>query len=262
MSAPPPSTPPQLESAYAQWDWEPFYRNDSGVVTYRLRRAAETLFIKVAPASVFPGLDREAERMRWVGHHLPAPEVIDCNGDGQQQWLVTRALKGEDATRHALLKSDPARLVGALARGLTTFHTLPVDDCPWRFELDRALALATQRVEQSLVGPGDLNEDFAHLSPEQALAQLLATRPSSEDLVVCHGDYCFPNALLTGEAVTGYVDLGEVGVSDRWWDLAVATWSTIWNVGPGFDDAFTDAYGVARDEPRVQFYRLLYCLVS
>jgi hypothetical protein len=58
------------------------------------------------------------------------------------------------------------------------------------------------------------------------------------------------------------VDLGELGVADRWWDLAVATWSITWNFGPGYEDLFLASYGAVRDDARTRFYRLLYDLVS
>jgi kanamycin kinase len=81
-------------------------------------------------------------------------------------------------------------------------------------------------------------------------------------LVVCHGDYCLPNVLIEADAACGFVDLGELGVADRWWDLAVATWSVPWNLGPGYEDLFLHEYGVERDDDRVEFYRLLYDVVS
>ena len=62
--------------------------------------------------------------------------------------------------------------------------------------------------------------------------------------------------------VTGYVDLGELGVADRWWDLAVATWSIAWNLEEGFEESFLSAYGVSPDPERISYYRLLYDLVS
>ena len=46
--------------------------------------------------------------------------------------------------------------------------------------------------------------------------------------------------------VTGYVDLGELAVADRWWDLAVATWSLTWDLGPGWEAEFLACYGAAR----------------
>ena len=96
-----------------------------------------------------------------------------------------------------------------------------------------------------------------------AVAELERLVPATEDLVVCHGDPCFPNFLLDDAGVvTGYVDLGELGVADRAFDLAVGSWSCDWNVGPGYEDTFYDAYGEKPDADRVRFYRLLYMLAS
>ena len=39
--------------------------------------------------------------------------------------------------------------------------------------------------------------------------------------------------------------------ADRWWDLAVATWSTVWNIGPGWEDDFLRAYEIERDDARI-----------
>ena len=44
---------------------------------------------------------------------------------------------------------------------------------------------------------------------------------------------------------SGHVDLGLLGTADRWADLAVATWSTEWNYGPGWEQLLLDAYGIA-----------------
>ena len=42
----------------------------------------------------------------------------------------------------------------------------------------------------------------------------------------------------------------------------MATWSVTWNLGPGYEDLFLEEYGVARDDERIEFYRLLYDVVS
>jgi kanamycin kinase len=68
--------------------------------------------------------------------------------------------------------------------------------------------------------------------------------------------------LVAGGRVSGFVDLGELGVADRWWDLAAGSWSVSWNLGPDWEEAFLDAYGAGRDESRIAFFRLLYDLVS
>ncbi len=161
-----------------------------------------------------------------------------------------------------ILTADPRTLVGILADGLRRFHQAPRGECPFPFGLAEALAQVSQRVRAGKIAPEDMHDEHAHLSPAGALAELQRLRPVSEDLVVCHGDYCLPNVLISGGVATGFVDLGELGVADRWWDLAVGSWSVTWNLGPGWEDEFLARYGVARDESRIAFYRLLYDVTS
>jgi len=64
----------------------------------------------------------------------------------------------------------------------------------------------------------------------------LSKIPPVDRLVVCHGDACCPNTLLGPDGRwVAHVDLGQLGTADRWADLAVATWSTAWNYGPGWE---------------------------
>jgi kanamycin kinase len=91
--------------------------------------------------------------------------------------------------------------------------------------------------------------------------ELPADTPDIDELVVCHGDACAPNTLLTYDgACSGHVDLGALGVADRWADLAVATWSAEWNYGPGWEGLLLDSYGIAPDYRRTRYYRLLWDL--
>jgi kanamycin kinase len=57
---------------------------------------------------------------------------------------------------------------------------------------------------------------------------------------------------------SGHVDMDALGVADRWADLAVATWSTVWNYGPGWEGTLLDAYGISLDRERTSFYRKLW----
>lgn len=253
-----------IEPAAANARCERFYDNEAGVVTHRLSGVDDRAwFLKLAPPGLEPPLEHEADRLRWARAHLPVPHL---HGTGRTRsggtWMLTRALPGEDATRSPLARS-PDRLVSALARGLRRFHATPVDPCPFSLRLPDALALAEDRVRRGVVIPSrHFHPEHAHFSATEALRELVRTPPSSEDLVVCHGDYCLPNALLEGEEVTGFVDLGGLAVADRWWDLAVATWSVTWNLGPGFEPLFLEAYGAPLDPERLLFYRLLYDVIA
>lgn len=98
-------------------------------------------------------------------------------------------------------------------------------------------------------------------STYQPRLRLLDTPPPVDKLVVCHGDACAPNTLIGDDGRwTGHVDLGALGTADRWADLAVATWSTQWNFGPGWERHLLNAYGIDPDPERIEYYRLLWDL--
>ena len=79
--------------------------------------------------------------------------------------------------------------------------------------------------------------------------------------MVCHADSCAPNTLINDDGTwSGHVDLGQMGVGDRWADIAIATWSTTWNYGPGWEDELLAAYGIGADPDRTRYYRLLWDL--
>ena len=147
-------------------------------------------------------------------------------------------------------RSSPPSLMGCAA-------------CPFDFGVDVAIAHVRERAAADRIDPGiHFHREHRHLSVQDALAELDRLRPATEDLVVCHGDYCLPNILIDGEMATGFLDLGELAVADRWWDLAVATWSLTWNLGPGWERHFLDAYDVDPNPRKQAFYRLLYDVAS
>lgn len=250
-------------AAYSDWEWSVAWQYGPEAITYRMERLpGEIRYLKIAPADGYPSLPAEAERMRWARAQLPVPQVLELGSSNGLDWLVTEELVGADATDAAWM-ANPERLVPVLAGGLRSFHDASVAACPFDFRLDRAIAHARRRVAAGIVVPDrDFHDEFAHLSAHGALSVLERTLPATESLVVCHGDYCLPNVIILDWVVTGYVDLGELGTADRWWDLAVATWSVTWNLGPGYEDLFLSSYGIERDEERMQYYRLLYDLVS
>jgi aminoglycoside phosphotransferase len=255
--------PVQIERFVSGWHAALAWESGPEARTWQLTSPdGELRYLKTRPADAAVPLRDEAARLRWAsGAGLQVPDLLAACRTGSAEWLLTESIAGRNAIEPGLM-GEPAVLVPLLADGLRRFHSVPSCDCPFRFEIDVALELVRQRVRDGLIDPDEMHEVHAHLSPAAALAELERLRPDDEDLVVCHGDYCLPNVLISDGQVSGFVDLGELGVADRWWDLAVGTWSISWNLGPGWEELFLTSYGVSRDDQRMAFYRLLYDLVS
>lgn len=236
--------------------------NELGGLTLRVGDVDKFVFIKWAPMN--SGLDLNAERIRltWALSYTPVPKVIDFGEDGEGSWLVTQGMDAENAVSDKW-KQEPAAAVIAIGRGLRAMHdALPVDACPFAWSLDDRISIARGRVIRSETHPAKWHEEFHDLSIDAVLAEL-DTPPVIDQLVVCHGDACAPNTLIkdSGDWV-GHVDLGRLGIADRWADIAIAAWSTQWNYGSGWENLLYDSYGIAPDTEKIRFYRLLWDLTD
>jgi kanamycin kinase len=222
LSGPPPSgtSIPELVRDHAgHAGLSGVWLNQRGGLTFR----AGERYLKWSP----PGVDLtgEMERFTWAGTWHSVPEVIEfVDGDERGQVLVTQALRGSNAVDERWQR-EPRRAAWAIGEALRALHEqLPVAACPF-------LWYPIQEAEL----------------------------PSVDHLVVCHGDPCAPNTILADDGRwVGHVDLGRLGVGDRWVDLAVGSANLDDNFGPGHQEAYFEAYGIDRDEDRIRFYRRLW----
>jgi kanamycin kinase len=237
--------------------FEAVWQNGLGGLTFRIGARAGEVYLKWAPTSSGVDLTGEVERLEWARVFISVPEVIEQGSDDEGRWFVTRAIDAENAVSDRW-KRDPKTASAAVGAGLREMHTaLPVVGCPYRWTAADRLAAVEDRVEAGRLDQHEWSEPFSFDSPRSALEELRDT--PAEDLVVCHGDACVPNTLvdLSGR-YRAHVDLGCLGVGDRWADLAVASWSTVWNYGPGWEQNVYDAYGVDPDHSKIRYYRLLW----
>ena len=127
----------------------------------------------------------------------------------------------------------PSEAIQAIADGLRAIHAIPIADFPREW------------AEEVWVG--------------RAPANLGERPPLHEPPVLVHGDACAPNTLITQTgAWSGNVDFGDLGIGDRWADLAVASLSLDWNFGEGHQAEFFAAYGIEPDAERIRYYRALW----
>lgn len=215
---------------------EPVWRNDYGGLTFR---TDDGRFVKHSPRNAESSFEGEAERLVWAAEHARVPRLIELGGDATHEWIVTAALPGLSAVDPRWL-ADPATAVRAVGEGLRALHdALPVATCPFDWSVPARIANAEGR---GIRVPDSLREP-----------------PPIDRLVVCHADACCPNTLIGDDGRwSGHVDLGTLGVADRWADIAVASMSTTWNYGDGWEDALIEAYGVEPDPVRLSYYRDLW----
>jgi kanamycin kinase len=236
------------------------WTNDSGGLTFEIGDDPGRSFIKWVPAGARVSLTAEHARLNWASAYFPVPKVLGHGADEAGSWLVTGSLPGRSAIE-AKWVAEPAIAVTAIGQGLRALHdTLPVQRCPFWWRAEDRVARASDALARGQLSPDGLHTEHRGLTVNAAL-DIVADVPATDRLVVCHGDACAPNTLIADDGRwCGHVDLGDLGVADRWADIAVATWSAEWNYGPGWEPLLLDAYGVQADPERTAYYRLLYDL--
>ena len=227
----------------------------SAAQVWRIETKGETLFAKTAPVHGPNRLTDEAARLTWLGRMgIPAPMVRDLFEDGGQDWLLMSAVPGVDLTH---LAEQPDRLIAVLAEALHTLHAVDPSTCPFDLTLPAKLRAAQANVDAGWVDESDFDAAHAGWTAQAVLDWVSSHQPGTQDLVVAHGDACLPNVLALGGSFSGMIDVGRLGVADRWQDLALACRSIRFNCGDAFVAPFLSAYGADWDQERSDFYNAL-----
>lgn len=262
----PPTLPSALRAALAGATWRPITVGMSGACVWRIEAVGwAERYLKHAQGPYARELGEERARLEWLQGRLPVPTVEGWAEDVEGgAWLLLGAISGVMAHEAASDLGDMAAIVRAMAAELRRVHALPVADCPFDYTRDVRLARAAWNIERDIVNVADVRA-VHDVWPEALLARLEATRPPEppEDQVFVHGDYCLPNILLMSDGagrprVSGLLDWGRAGISDRYQDLAIGARTLRHNFGLGWEPLFFAAYELsAPDQERMAWYEAL-----
>ncbi|MGW0608375.1 APH(3'') family aminoglycoside O-phosphotransferase [Streptomyces sp. NPDC002640] len=254
--------PPVLLGA-GDGDWSPVTAGESGAVV--LRSADATRYAKCVSAAHAADLRAERDRVAWLhGQGVPGPRVLDWHSGDAGACLVTSAVSGIPADQ---VPAEDLRVAWEpVADAVRRLHELPVSQCPFRRGLDTMVAVARDVVARDAVTPEFLpveQQDTPTPALLDRLTRQVPWRREQEvaDTVVCHGDLCLPNIILDPRTlhVSGFIDLGRLGLADRYADLSLllASARETWpdeERGRAADRAFAETYGIALDHDRLRFY--------
>ena len=219
-----------------------------------------------------PNTSEEAENefrvMEWLQGKLPVPKVLGYEKDDKNTYLLMTKVPGEMACADKFLK-DPDQLTAILAAGLHALWQVDINSCPCNWNLERKLQKAKYAVANNLVDIEDAEPDTfgenGFENPNHLLEWLLSNKPE-EELVFSHGDFCLPNILIENGEVSGYIDLGRTGISDKWQDIALCYRSLLHNFGgkytgkqyQGFyENMLFEKLGLEPNWEKIRYYILL-----
>lgn len=212
--------------------------------------------------------DETVQVMKWLEGKIPVPKVLCHEVCGEYRYLLMSKVTGKMSCNEYYMER-PQELLGLLAEALEMLWSVDISDCPRRRDLDTELEEARYRVENGLVDVEQVEpETFGEngfASPSELLKWLESNKPPIEP-ALSHGDFCLPNIFLNNGRISGFIDLGDTGVADKWRDISLCYRSLKHNfdgtfggkVYSGFDpDMLFEKLNIEPDRDKLKYYILL-----
>lgn len=206
--------------------------------------------------------------MEWLKNKLPVPHVLARETAEGKSWLLMTRVQGKMSCDEEYMK-NPMELTGLLADALKLLWQTDITECPCIWNIDRKLEMAKYWVEHNMVDTDNVEPDTygenGFASPKELFQWLTENKPDEEP-VLSHGDFCLPNIMFEGKELKGYIDLGRMGVADRWQDIALCYRSLLHNYSgkyggksyEGFNpEMLFEMLGIEPDWEKIRYYILL-----
>lgn len=202
-------------------------------------------------------LESEYLNYKWLQNKVPVPEIIFyTHGDGQDFLCITEVHGKSLDLFIGSVEADA--IVSSYARALKLLHSQKPDNKAIVCDLDKRISEAERNVKNNLVDPSHFQSENQQYEPYELFLQLKRSKPSSAELVFTHGDYCLDNLIYNEGKLSGFVDLGNGGVADKYQDLALAVRSILDNFTLDHVELFYREYGLQNiDKSKLEFYTLL-----
>lgn len=178
-------------------------------------------------------LKGEYERNKWLEGKLNVPKIYYFKEANNIQYYLREKKDGVSAHK----VENFASLVG---KNLRQIHSVDITNCPFtNNDTDNLLKIALDKID--IILPNIL-EIYPDMNKESIIEFLKNNKPV--DRVLVHGDYSLPNILINENKEVSLIDLGDVSISTKYFDLYYLKKSFVRNKKLDFFSDFLDSYGL------------------
>ncbi len=221
---------------------------------YKIKTSKDEAYILKKQLS---SLENDYLNYKWLEGKVPVPEIVFYEKLEECELLCMSELQGKTLEDYFDKQGERENVI-KYANSLKRLHSLKIDNCALAQSLDARLSKAKYNLENGLINIAELQPENQNYNLDELFAKLLSIKPSSHELVFTHGDYCFDNIIYDNDNLSGFIDLGNGGVADKYQDIALAIRSIKDDFNSELVNLFYEEYGLIEvNKDKLEFYTLL-----
>lgn len=226
--------------------------SDSDVI--KITKNNQIYYLKMAKKGL---LTQEFNVLKWLNCKLLVPEIVMFDSDDNTEFLITKAIPGEMVCSDYYIK-NPDLAIKIIKEAFDNLYNVDISNCPFDVSNNYKLSLVEKNVKNELVKDEDLKEEtLKKYGNTKNLLQYLKDNRVEEELCFSHGDTSLPNIFSLNCKFSGFIDVGECGIADKWLDLAICEKSIRRNLGEKYVSKFYKELNIVPDRKKIDYYLLM-----
>ncbi len=226
--------------------------SDSQVI--KIEKAGQVYFLKMAKKGI---ITSEYNKLNWLNSKLKVPTVVLYDCTDKEEFLVTEAIKGSMVCSDEYL-NNPDTSIKIIMEAFKNIYDVDIIDCPFDVSIDYKLSLVEYNVNNNLISTENLQkETIEKYGTLENILKYLKENKFNDPLCFSHGDTSLPNIFANDNNFSGFIDVGECGLCDKWFDLAICEKSIRRNFGEEYVLKFYQTLNVVPDRKKIDYYLLM-----
>ena len=221
---------------------------------FRIEKEKDVFFLKVAKKGM---LTSEYEKLKWLDGKLSVPKVVLYDYIDDTEYLITESIGGEMVCSEYYV-NNPEVGINVIIEAFKQIVNVDIKDCPFDVSIDYKLALVENNLKNNLIHIEDVDKEvLKKYGSLENIFKFLKDYKFNEERCFSHGDTSLPNIFAAKNEFVGFIDVGECGIADKWFDLAICERSIKRNYGEEYVSQFYDKLNIIPDRDKIDYYLLM-----
>lgn len=205
---------------FFDYKWEEIDIGCSDTKVYKLTKGQEVLFLKAGKSS---SLTDEYNNLKKLKKYLNVPEVI-FHYDNDIEILITTAMNGEMSCQERFIHDFPEKTVDILCDAIRTIQSVSADDDLRKefkvFDVKEEVQDIKKKILAGKIKEIPNKSVFDRFSSLGEVISYLENNQPKGELCLSHGDASMPNVFVDKGGFVGFIDVGNAGIRQKWYDIA------------------------------------------